>query len=87
MFAALAGGWFGQKVRAKLDVLRWLPRLLRERREIQARRTVSAREFASGLVPGLDSAYLGAAGRSGLLRAVLAGYWRVALGLLGLGRA
>jgi GT2 family glycosyltransferase len=84
--ASLAGGWFAQKVRAKLDVLGWLPRLLRERREIQARRTVSAREFASGLRPELDSAYLGAAGRSRLLGALLAGYWRVALGLLGLGR-
>jgi N-acetylglucosaminyl-diphospho-decaprenol L-rhamnosyltransferase len=84
--ASLAGGWFTQKVKAKLDVLRWLPRLLRERRAIQARRAVSARDFASALTAGLDSAYLGAVARSGLLGALLAGYWRVALGILGLGR-
>ena len=82
---SIAGGWFGQKLRAGADLVRWLPRLLRERRAIQERRTVSAREFADRLRPELASPYLGAAGRSGLLRALLAGYWRVALGLLGRG--
>ena len=82
---SVLGGWFGQKLRAKLDVLRWLPRLLRERRQIQARRTASAAVFAAGLRPGLDSAYLGAAGRSRLLGSLLAGYWRVALAVLRLG--
>ena len=83
---SIAGGWFGQKVRAGLDLVRWLPRLLRERREIGARRTASAREFAEALQPELDSPYLGGAGRSGLLRGLLAGYWRLALGLLPRGR-
>ena len=82
---ALAGGWFGQQIRAKLDVLRWLPRLIQERREIRTRRTISAREFAAGLTAGLDSPFLGAVGRSGLVRRLLAGYWRLALGLLGRG--
>jgi hypothetical protein len=83
---ALAGGWFGQKLRANLDLIRWLPRLLRERRAIRSRRAVTAGEFAAALQPGLDSAYLGAAGRSSLLGALLAGYWRLALALLGRGR-
>lgn len=30
---SIAGGWFGQKARAWLDVIGWLPRLLRERRD------------------------------------------------------
>ena len=34
---ALAGGWLGQKLLAWGDTLRALPRLLRERRQIQAR--------------------------------------------------
>jgi len=80
---SIRGGWFGRQVRAKLDVLRWLPRLLRERRKIQAARTVGAGEFAAALTAGLSSPYLGAAGRSGLLRGVLAAYWRLVLRLLG----
>ena len=80
---SVRGGWFGAQVRAKLEVLRWLPRLLRERRAIQAERTVAAGEFATALTADLSSPYLGAAGRSGLLRGVLAAYWRVVLRLLG----
>ncbi len=33
---SMAGGWFGQKLLAWGDVLRWAPKLLRERRGIQA---------------------------------------------------
>ena len=62
--AALAGGWGGEKARASLDVLGALPRLLRERREIQATRTVSPARFADGLTADLSSPYLGALGRS-----------------------
>ena len=80
---SLSGGWFGRQVRAKLQLLRWLPRLLRERRAIQAQRTVGAGEFAAALTAELSSPYLGAAGRSGLLRGALAAYWRVVLRLLG----
>ena len=46
-------------------------------------RIVRAAEFAGALTPSLDSAYLGAAGRSGFLDAVLRGYWRLVLRLLG----
>ena len=80
--ASLAGGWFGQKLRAWADTWRSLPRLVRERRAIQARRTVSAGEFAAALTPALDSAYLGAAGRSRLLARILGGYWAIVLRIL-----
>ena len=58
---AAAGGWGRQKLAANLEFLRWLPRLLRERRQIQATRTVSAAEFASWLTPDLDSPFISAA--------------------------
>lgn len=76
---AMAGGWPRQKLEADWDVLRWLPRLLRERRAIQSRRTVSAREFAEGLTPDLDSKYLGRAGEIAPLRWLLRAYWRLVL--------
>jgi GT2 family glycosyltransferase len=79
---ALAGGWGRQKVAAWLEVMRWLPRLRRERHRIQASRRVAARAFARTLTPDLDSSYLGAAGRSRLLRALLRAYWSVVLAAL-----
>ena len=80
---ALAGGWGKQKVLAKLDLVRWLPRLLRERREIQATRAISAAEFARHLTADLDSAYLGRAARSRPLRLALRAYWSAVRALLG----
>ncbi|MGH2951262.1 MAG: hypothetical protein ACRDKX_04385, partial [Solirubrobacterales bacterium] len=80
---ALAGGWLPQKLGAWADTLRSLPRLVGERRAIQAGRSVRAAEFAGPLTAELDSAYLGAAGRSRLLRAGLRAYWALALALLG----
>lgn len=79
---SLGGGWSGQKARSWLDVARWLPRLLRERREIQAGRTESAGSFARSLTPDLDSSYLGGAGRSRALRASLRAYWSAVRALL-----
>ena len=79
---SLAGGWGRQKGLAWLDVMRWLPRLRRERREIQASRRVGPGEFARAMTPDLDSSYLGAAGRSRLLRALLRAYWSVVLAVL-----
>ena len=38
LFAAAAGGWLPQKLRAWGETLIWLPRLLGERRRIQAQR-------------------------------------------------
>jgi GT2 family glycosyltransferase len=81
--ASIAGGWFGQKLRASGDTLGALPRLLRERRAIQATRSETTADFARALTPALDSPYLGAASRSRLLDALLGGYWRVVLRLLG----
>jgi GT2 family glycosyltransferase len=73
--ASLAGGWARQKLAAWGDVTRALPRLLRERRAVQAGRVVSAGEFARALTPALDSPYLGAAGRSRALAFALRAYW------------
>ncbi len=79
---SLQGGWFGEKLRAARDVLVWLPRLLRERRQIQALRAVSAGEFARTLTADLTSPYFGRVAESRLLRVVLRGYWRAVLAVL-----
>jgi GT2 family glycosyltransferase len=73
---AAAGGWGRQKLRANLAVLRWLPRLLRERRQVQRQRTVGAAEFASWLTPDLDSELISPLARSLPARVLLRGYWR-----------
>lgn len=73
---AAAGGWGRQKLRANLAIIRWLPRLLRERRALQRQRTVSAAEFASWLTPDLDSELISPLVRSRPMRLVLRGYWR-----------
>ncbi len=83
---SIAGGWFPQKLRAWAETWLWLPRLLRERRAIQARREVSVAEFAAALTPELGSAYLGRAASSRALGALLRSYWALALRLVGGGR-
>jgi GT2 family glycosyltransferase len=80
---SLRGGWFGQKLLAWADTWRAVPRSLAERRAIKRTRKVSAGEFAAAFTPELGSAYLGAAGRSRVLNALLRSYWSVALRLLG----
>ncbi|HEY8584396.1 MAG TPA: glycosyltransferase [Capillimicrobium sp.] len=80
--AALAGGWAPAKAAATADLARALPRLLRERRAVQATRRVSPRAFAAGLTAELSSPYLGAAGRSRALAAALRAYWAVVVALL-----
>jgi GT2 family glycosyltransferase len=82
LVAAAAGGWLGPKLRAKVDVGRALPRLLRERRAVQATVAVDAATFAECLAADLDSEFLGAAGRSRLIRALLRAYWSLVLRLL-----
>lgn len=82
LVASLLGGWSGQKLRAWGDTFEALPRLLRERRSIQATRAISAAEFARALTPALDSAYLGSASRSAALAALLRGYWALVLRVL-----
>jgi GT2 family glycosyltransferase len=73
--ASVPGGWWREKLGAYADLARWLPRLLRERRAIQAKRTVPAAEFARLMTADLSSPYLGRAGRSRVLRALLRAYW------------
>jgi len=82
LIASVAGGWGAQKLAANLEALRWLPRLLRERRAIQATRTVTATEFASWLTPDLDSPFIPAIARSRPARLALRTYWRVVRFLL-----
>jgi GT2 family glycosyltransferase len=74
---ALSGGWAGQNLLADLEALRWAPRLLRERRQIQAARTVGAAEFASWLTPDLTSPFIPAIARSLPIRLLLRSYWRI----------
>jgi GT2 family glycosyltransferase len=74
---AASGGWERQKLRANLEFLRWLPRLLGERRRIQRQRTVGAGEFASWLTPDLDSELISPLVRSWPARLALRAYWRL----------
>jgi hypothetical protein len=80
--ASAAGGWAGQKLRADLEVLVWLPRLLRERRVLRRTRRVSAAEFASALTADLDSPFIPAAARSAPAKLLLRTYWRAVRALL-----
>ncbi len=75
--ASIAAGWGRQKLAAIGEVIRWLPRLLHERQEIQATRTVSAAEFASRLAPDLNSPFIPAAARSLPIRLLLRSYWHL----------
>jgi GT2 family glycosyltransferase len=81
--ASLAGGWFRQKLLANLDAVRWLPRLLHERREIQTARSISTAELAAWLTPDLDSPNLPRLVRGRAVRALLRAYWRLVRLLLG----
>ncbi len=81
--ASIAAGWGRQKLAASLDVVRWLPSLLRERRRIQATRTVTAAQFAAWLTADLDSPFIPALARSAPVRFLLRAYWRAVLLLLG----
>jgi GT2 family glycosyltransferase len=73
--AAFAAGWGDQKLRAMAATLKGLPRTLRERRAIQAGRSVTAAEFARTLTAELSSPYLGAVGRHRGVRLALRAYW------------
>jgi GT2 family glycosyltransferase len=80
---SLTGGWWREKLGSYADLARWMPRLLRERRAIQAKRVSSAAEFARLMTPDLSSPYLGRAGESRVLRVALRAYWRLVLRALG----
>jgi N-acetylglucosaminyl-diphospho-decaprenol L-rhamnosyltransferase len=74
---AAAGGWGREKLRADLAFLRWLPRLLRERRMVQRQRTIGASEFAAALTPDLDSELISPLVRTWPVRLALRAYWRL----------
>jgi GT2 family glycosyltransferase len=79
---AARGGWLREKLQANADVVRWLPRLARERRAIQRRRTASPAEFADHLTAELSSPYFGAVGRARPLAAAMRAYWALVRRLL-----
>ncbi|MCB0876639.1 MAG: glycosyltransferase family 2 protein [Solirubrobacterales bacterium] len=79
---AAVGGWLSPKLKANVDVARDLSRLLAERRAVQATAAVDAAGFAQHLVADLDSEFLGAVGRSRLIRTMLRGYWALVQRLL-----
>lgn len=83
---AAVGGWAGAKVGSWLDLLRWLPRAPAERRAVQRLRSRPQREFADALASGLGTPLLGRVGRSSLANGLLCAYWRLARGVIGLGR-
>lgn len=75
-------GWLGAKLKGYRDLLRWVPRLRRERRQIQAARRITTGEFADLLTPDLDSPLIPAFARKGLVRTILRTYWRAVRTLL-----
>ena len=75
--AALRGGWWKMKALATADLLRWLPRLVRERRAIQASRAVDTTTFAAPMTARLSSPHFGRIGESRWVNTALAAYWRV----------
>jgi GT2 family glycosyltransferase len=81
---AFQGRWARMKAVATLEVIGSLPRLLRERRSIQATRRIDAASFAAHLTADLSSPYLGGVGRHPVIRGALALYWRVASVLVAL---
>ena len=60
---AIRGGWGRTKARATIDLMRALPRLLRERRQIQRGRTIAVGVFAASLTAHLESPYLTGTGQ------------------------
>lgn len=82
LLVSAAAGWGRQKRRANREFVRWLPRLLRERREVQRRRTISAAEFAAHLTPDLDSELISPLVRTLPARLALRAYWRLVRTLL-----
>jgi GT2 family glycosyltransferase len=78
-----AGGWGEQKRAANWEALRWLPRLLRERRRIQRRRTITSAEFARQLSADFDSPFIAGPARSRPARLLLRAYLGAVRALLG----
>lgn len=75
---AALSGWLRPKLAAAGETATALPRLLGERRAIQAHRQVSAGELARWLTADLDSVYLGRTATLPPLRWALRTYWTLA---------
>lgn len=80
---ALADGWAPAKARATADVLRSLPELRVQRREVQAQRRVGAGAFAAAMTATLDSPHVGVLARGRWTVRALALYWLFVRLLLG----
>jgi hypothetical protein len=70
------------KALATIDVVRWLPRLIAERRAIQARRAIDTPRFAAAFTGELSSIYLGAVARNAVVRWFVRLYWGLVRRLL-----
>jgi GT2 family glycosyltransferase len=79
-------GWGRAKRAAIRGVIRDLPKAMRERREVQAHRTIGAAEFAAALRSDIDSPLFGEFGRSRTVRALLRIYWYFVRAVLGVAR-
>lgn len=82
VLAAIPAGLAGRYLAAWRDLVRWLPRLVAERREIASHRQITSTEFATILTADLDSDYLPAVVRARPLAAALRTYWSVVRWLL-----
>jgi GT2 family glycosyltransferase len=82
LLVSAKAGWGREKRRANMAFIRWLPRLMRERGQVQRRRVINAREFADALTPDLDSELISPLVRSWPARLVLRSYWRLVKMLL-----
>jgi N-acetylglucosaminyl-diphospho-decaprenol L-rhamnosyltransferase len=80
---AWRGRWLRAKLRAQAAVGRELPAIRRRRGEVQSLRTISAACFARHLSASLETPYLPAAARVGLLATAQRLYWTLARRLLG----
>ena len=71
---AARDGWLEAKLRAMRAGARGMPRVVHERREIQARRTISSAAFAAALRDAVESPYVPAAAQGPTARRLLRGY-------------
>lgn len=70
-------GWAGAKLRAEADVMRALPRLLRERLQIKTQARIGARAFLAAMTPQLESPYFGRLASTVAVRFALGALWRL----------
>jgi hypothetical protein len=75
---SFANGWLRMKLLSYFDIVRALPRVLRERKQIQETRKVSSLAFAKALTAELDSPNFGTVGRNPLIARGLGIYWKLA---------